>query len=136
MDLILTRTQKGEDGIFGELSCAAKGAVICLTLEHAYHVNGSYSPKLPAGEYLCQRGVHSLAHGHPFETFEVTGVPDHTGILYHIGNYNIDSSGCVLLGQERIQYLPSKFMINYSKKTFQKFMQIQDGVDLFSLLVR
>lgn len=106
--------------------------IVFTTLEHAYqNPDKSYSPKIPHGTYTCVRGMHQLAHmAHPFETFEITGIVGHTNILFHVGNFNADSEGCVLLGQG----LGNQMIIG-SKVAFDTFMASLSGVDSFTLEV-
>lgn len=126
MDLQLRRTAYKDAGIFGEL-VNIDGHILLQTLEHSYNDK----PKVPQGEYKCVRGQHKLAHqDHSFETFEVTGVPDHTGILFHVGNFDNDSSGCILLGLSA-----GGTQLFSSREAFQKFMALQQGVDSFTLIV-
>ncbi len=75
--------------------------------------------------------MHRL-HGmtEDFETFEIRGVPGHTGILFHWGNYNQDSDGCVLLGSAR-----NGDMIVNSREEFANFMELQKGINNFELVV-
>lgn len=138
MNLILNRTEYESDGIFGQL-LDENNNIICVTLEHAYdssNGDGSYAPKLPAGIYTCERGQHQLANMKaPFTTFEIMNVPGHTNILYHVGNYNKDSEGCVLLGQE-ISSFEGHNVITHSKAAFQKFMELQENIDQFTLTVK
>jgi hypothetical protein len=133
MDLTLKRNDYTPEGIFSTLTDES-GAVIAITLDHAYdsgHGDGSYQPKLRPGTYSCIRGTHRLHNmTHDFETFEITGVKGHTNILFHAGNFNKDSDGCVLLGNER-----HGDMIMNSKVTFSYFMSLQEGVDQFTLTV-
>jgi hypothetical protein len=137
----LTRKDFVKSGVFGSLT-SDDGAFFCRTLEHAFEglntipfdSSGSmpaYQPKVPPGLYKCVRGVHQLSHGGPFETFEVTGVVGHSGILFHPGNVNADSEGCILLGlgQEGDQ------MITDSRLAFEAFMAFVAGLDEFSLVV-
>ena len=134
MDMTLSRLQYRDDGIFSEL-LDFMGNHFCYVLEHAYPVNGSgFQPKLMAGDYACARGMHSL-HSNPkaFETFEVTGVQGHTGILFHVGNFNNDSDGCLLLGDKIVPGAPQ--IVSNSITTFAKFMELQDGVSEFMLTV-
>lgn len=131
MDLILTRKQKNKRGIFGLLSHLNHLCVPFVTLEHAYPDNkGSYISKIPDGMYRCVKGSHSLHQGPPFTTFEITGVKGHAGILFHVGNTNEDSEGCVLLGELQVGS-----SIHKSKDAFSRFMSIQDDLDTFSLIV-
>lgn len=139
MNLTLKRKQYRADGIFGELYDEA-GNKIAVTLEHAYAVTSrdpdkAFAPKIPLGEYLCVRGEHRLeSMDHNFTTFEITGVEGHDNILFHWGNYNHDSSGCVLLGQ-RVVSTEDGFMITKSRVTFAEFMELQASVDHFVLEV-
>lgn len=137
MDLILTRKQFRADGIFSELR-DEEGNLIAVTLEHAYQDDlPGFVPKIPNGKYLCKRGVHRLASkAHDFTTFEITGVPGCTGILFHVGNFNNDSEGCVLLGRSvETQIIEgNRQYISDSMVTFLKFLSLED-VDQFYLTV-
>lgn len=130
MDLTLSRKQYRQDGIFGELR-NHNGELVAVTCEHAYQQDdGTWAPKLPAGAtYTCQRGQHEL-HSGSIETFEITGVPGHTGVLIHPGNTEDASEGCVLVGEARVGNA-----ITNSRAAFAKFMALEDGLDQFSLTV-
>lgn len=128
MKLIRNRFQA--DGITGRLLDEA-GDQIAVTMEHSYDCK----PKLPAGTYTCKRGMHTLhSHPKPFETFEILGVPGHTGILFHWGNWNGDSDGCVILGRT-CTGSERGCMVTNSWVTFDKFMIDLEGVNVFSLIV-
>ena len=101
------------------------------TLEHAYCLGETIHCKIPNGTYTCVRGTHALHDGIPFQTFEITGVPGHKGLLFHKGNYNSDSEGCVLVGLSR-----DRDMIIHSKDAFDKFIKGLDGVNEFTLEVK
>jgi hypothetical protein len=126
--MLLVRQVLSPDGIFGELF-TDDGSHVAVTLEHSYGLQ----PKLPDGEYQCVRGFHQLqGMHHTFETFEITGVPGHSGILFHTGNFNKDSSGCVLLGLSSGMNPP---MIYSSREAFAGFMKRQVGLSQFTLTV-
>jgi len=129
MEFVLQRKEFRDDGIFSELS---GNGFIAQTLEHSYNK----LPKIPDGTYTCVRGQHQL-HGmsRPFSTFEVTNVPGHSGILIHQGNWNDDSDGCILVGEELAQS-PKGQMITASIITFNKLMALLDGVNSFTLIVK
>ena len=128
--MILERTDFEATGIFGKI-LSDDNEELFKTLEHAYPTNdGGYLPKIPVGKYLCVRGVHELFDGVPFVTFEVTGVPEHTGILFHVGNTNEDSSGCILLGRDM-----SFDALLRSQDAFDAFMKLLEGIDSFDLTV-
>jgi hypothetical protein len=136
LDLTLTRFESRADGIFGMLTDAV-GQRIAHTLEHAYDDGqGGWTAKIPAGTFTCVRGDHLLdGMTTPFSTFEITGVPGHTGLLFHWGNYNSDSEGCVLLGYSEVD-AGGRRMITASRASFARFMQLQAGQDSFQLVVR
>ena len=128
----LKRVDCREDGIFSDFSFDGDPGRFCVTLEHSYDCK----PKLANGIYTCVRGTHQLHNGIPFETFEITGVAGHAGILFHAGNYNRDSEGCVLVGKT-IANDPNTGdeMITGSKAEFAEFMKRLAGVQSFQLEV-
>lgn len=126
--LKLVRRELREDGIFSELM--KDGKVIAQTLEHSFN----NKPKIPDGEYVCRRGIHKLHDLKPFETFEICGVPGHTGVLLHQGNWNKDSDGCVLVGSG-IAQSPEGQMVTGSKQAFTDFMDLCKGLQSFDLIV-
>ena len=138
MNLTLKRISASVDGIFSEL-LDETGKALFSTLEHAYdsgNGDGSFAPKIPNGTYKCVRGQHRLAHmAHPFDTFEITGVKGHTNILFHRGNWNRDSDGCVLVGKAMTIGPDGVSMITSSHDAFTSFMNMQSGVDEFILTV-
>lgn len=123
--LTLTRNEFSEEGIFGMLVDEAH-TILLNTLEHSF----DSTPKVPHGTYVCVRGVHKLADLVSFTTYEVTGVSGHTGILFHIGNYNHDSDGCILLG-----LLRHGNMIMSSAVAFEEFLKAVEPDDKFILEV-
>lgn len=138
MNLHLIRTKYRSDGIFGELRTDdQKNELIAVTLEHAFPgSHGNFLPVIPEGDFICERGEHYL-HGMttPFETFEVTGVDGHVGLLFHWGNFNKDSEGCILLGGVLSVNEKNEEMILNSKMAFEKFMALQKGLSSFELMV-
>jgi Family of unknown function (DUF5675) len=128
----LTRNEIGANGTFGIL-IDDNGNQLAVTAEHSYQQpDGSYAPKIPSGTYTCQKGMWTLEHiTTPFQAFQIMNVPNHTDILLHVGNYpQIDSAGCVLLGQQRVND-----MITNSRTTFEAFMNSLANTDSFTLIV-
>jgi len=82
--------------------------------------------------------MHRLGHGatltKPFSTFEVTGVEGHSGLLFHRGNYNKDSAGCILVGQN-IADVGGQQIITGTPAAFAAFLERLDGIDQFDLEV-
>jgi len=140
--MILTRQSKEADGVFGTMS-SEDGSFSCVTLERSYDSglgNGSYMAKVPEGTYICIRHAPNRL---PYETFMLQHIPDFQGapvdgILIHIGNYDTDSIGCVLLGRRVLPNPanPSTNMITSSRNTFNAFMDLQRGLDSFTLTVK
>lgn len=138
MNLRLTRSQFRPDGIFGEL-VTEDGEFVADTLEHPYPGYGPadpfWVPKVSVGTYQCVR--HKPNHL-PYETFELLDVPKFmgktvTGILIHRGNTEADSQGCILLG--RIIKSGKGWLLADSRKTFERFMALQDGIEKFLMLI-
>lgn len=134
MNLILTRDRRGLYGIVGTLRDES-GNKVCITLEHAFQQpGGTFSPKVVAGTYNCVRGQHRLAgKTSSFETFMLMDVPPFmscqvSGILFHRGNYNGDSEGCILLGESL-----GTGCILESNIAFGHFLDLQVGCDNFEI---
>lgn len=122
--MILTRSRFDSAGIFGELT-QDDGTHVAYTLEHSYNMK----PKLPNGQFKCILGEHRL-HSGPIETYEITGVPGHSGILFHPGNSEGDSEGCVLLGTAI-----AGDTLTQSKAAFESFIKLLAGAESFDLTV-
>ena len=133
MKWYLKTTDVRQDGIFSTLWL--DDTQFCVTLEHAFpDGNDGWMPKLPRGAtYTCKLGLHQLEHGGPFPTFEITGVPGHSGILFHVGCFNRDSNGCVLMGAEIVK--DAEWWIDHSLVTFKTFLHLTEGIDSFELEV-
>ncbi len=137
MDLTLGRTAYEEDGIFGALF-SEYGEKLAVTLEHAYQqinedtISVSYAPKIPAGVYTCERYM-SPKHG--YEVFRLLDVPGSDYDEIHVGNYNEDSDGCILVGDAVIN-LPSGKEITSSKLVFRALMNLQEGINQFQLTIK
>jgi hypothetical protein len=129
--MILQRHTFESIGIYGTLSME-DGSWSCVTLEHAFDDgDGNFVPALNTGTHTCVLGTHQLDHGGPFQTYMVTDTPGHTGILIHVGNYNSDSDGCVLVGETR-----TGDMITNSQVTWNSFMNLMNNSEQFTLEVR
>lgn len=134
MDFYLYRYNACEDGIFSELISTNSPDMKpnFYVLEHAYpNDDGGFSPKVPNGTYQCVRGMHRLeSMTSDFETFEVMGVTGHTGILFHTGNLNKDSAGCLLVGLRA-----TDTSVMDSRAAFASFLGLQKDLDIFTLIV-
>lgn len=130
--MTIKRFTNGGQGTFGVLMQAGEGGrPLCLTLERPWLDNRPDVSSIPAGLYTCRRTL-SPRFG---ETFEVTGVPGRTVILFHKGNTIADSSGCVLLG-ERFGTLGGSAAVLGSAQAFSLLMRGLSGMDEFELRVQ
>lgn len=132
----LRRTTCAIDGIHGVFTFEGDAQPFMETLEHAFQGIGAdwdYHPLIPPGIYTCVRGMHQLAHGDPFEAFEITGVAGHSGLLFHAGNFNCDSHGCVLCGQEIKRMGDGIAILTGSRNAFAAFMNRLTNVEAFQL---
>lgn len=131
--ITLKRLHKKAEGIFSILF--VDGSQF-YTLEHSFlQPDGGYDAILQPRIYTCQLGEHQLKHDPtPFQTYEVTGVTGHWGVLFHVGNWNKDSDGCILVGSN-IDLTGVPPMITHSEIAFKSFMTLMNNVDSFTLNV-
>lgn len=138
MDLILERMKCGDEGCFSYLKDQL-GNQIAVSCTHSYQEGAAWLPKTQPGVYQCVRGRHSLDGVNYFETFEITGVAGHTGILFHPGNTELDSEGCECLGMTFgelvVKGKPMDAVLD-SRTAFNLFMNLQEGCDQFELTVK
>lgn len=130
MNLTLRRFKADKTGIYSNLSDDNKYYQY-YTLEHAYiQPDGSYKPKLNDGDHVCSFGAHEVGHLGSIKTYEILSVPGHSGILFHVGNYNDDSEGCVLLGLNR-----TATSVVQSKEAFARFINDQNSCNFVLTVV-
>lgn len=136
MDMVLERFQKTAQGIFSYLR-DENGNQIAVTATHAYEQpSGQWDAATLPGRYLCQWGQHQLMIGPPFDTYEITGVPNHSKILFHKGNLpQVDSEGCELLGTAFAQ-LEGAPDVSNSADAFDAFLMFQSAAPTFWLTVQ
>jgi len=118
-----------EYGTFGILKI--NKAVFCVTLEPKDEENQPFISSIPAQQYICRRIV-SPKWG---ETFEVTNVPLRAYVLFHPGNIQDNTEGCIILAQYFGKLMGDRAVLN-SGKTFQAFMEVMKGYDDFHLTIK
>ena len=125
--LRIVRYSETKDGTFGVMEYNA--VPFCMTLEPNDRGNGRNSC-IPAGRYVCRR------HSGPKykDTWEITGVPGRTSILFHVGNIEDDSIGCILLGSS-LGSLKNKLGVMSSSNTFNRFMNVSERANELNLTV-
>ena len=128
MELKLKRVADNEDATFGVL---INGNIpFAVTLEPAWEDNKKGISCIPSGPYSCKR-VKSPKFG---DTFEILDVEERTHILFHKGNSERNTQGCVLIAEE-FGRLNGKAAVLASGRGFTEFMSILKEVDEFELII-
>ena len=126
----LIRDEQTSEGALGKLYI--DGDYFCETLQpdetdSHFHI--------PAGTYICKR-----FHGAKWnDTFEInregeSGVDGHHYLLFHSGNTEDDTEGCILLGSERGKLKGNRAVLN-SGTTFKNWLARTEDVDQFTLII-
>lgn len=119
----IVRLEQGVEGALGAL--LLYGHYFCSTLEP--DDNDPKRFQIPAGVYECKR-FHGARWGNTFEII----VPGHTALLFHSGNVEEESLGCILLGQYPDRLRGKRAVLN-SGATFKKFMDVLGELETFTL---
>jgi hypothetical protein len=114
---ILVRVAVVEAGAFGVLLNAIDGIPFAVTLERTYSSERGPYTKIPQGRFDC--GLTRYHRG-GYETFEIF-VEGHSRLLFHCGNVEAHSEGCVLVG-ESFELINAAAGIAGSRKGFEEFM--------------
>lgn len=115
-------------GTFGTLLLDSEA--FCVTLEPYSRDNAQDISCIPTGQYLCKR-VDSPKYGN---TFEITNVEGRSHVLFHPGNRDVNTEGCILLGQYYGKLSGDRAVLN-SGNTFDKFIKELSDVNEFKLTV-
>ena len=114
-----------EDGCFSALLW--NGRPFAVSVERTF---ADMRPIIGEGIYNCRRGFFNRGG---YETFEIL-VPGHTDVLFHKGNVETDSEGCVLVA-ESFGLLSGATAVLDSKGGFNELMQLTAGLDRFTFEV-
>jgi hypothetical protein len=125
----IIRLEESPQGTFGVLKIAKE--VFCFTLEPKDLLNAPDLSSIPAQQYVCVRW-QSLKFG---ETFMVTDVPERSSILFHVGNVDDETEGCILLGSTIGKLKGDRAILN-SGNTFKEFMDRLEGYNEFHLTIK
>lgn len=126
MTFELKRVAVLSDGAFGVFM--HNGVPFAVTLERTYDPGNTI--KITSGFHECHRSRYNKGN---YDTFEIT-VPGHNQILFHKGNVELHSEGCVLVA-ESFAVLGDKPGVAMSAEGFWEFMKRATGVDSFTLEV-
>jgi hypothetical protein len=126
-DFELLRVALRPEGVFGVLK--HQGLPFAVTLEHSYEEN---KPKIPTGLWRCKRTWFQRGS---YRTYEVMDVPGHSRLLFHRGNLEADTDGCILVA-EQFGLLRGAPGVLSSSNGFAEFMSLVGVREEFWLLVR
>lgn len=121
---LLQRVHRTPKETFGVL---IKNRPICLTLEDPWRLNQVNVSCIPPGIWQA-RPYASPTHG---PTWEIE-VPGRTAILIHAGNTELDTTGCILLGQKWGDGMPLDILD--SRAAISRFQSLQK-MEAFELVV-
>ena len=116
----LIRLEKSTQGFIGVLKVG--NAVFSFTLEPD-------TTFIKQGSYHCKRFRGTKWP----DTFEIE-VPGHTAVLFHAGNVEADTKGCVLLGSSVGKLKGERAVLN-SGNTFKQFLEVMKDQKFFTLFV-
>lgn len=127
--LEIIRLEEWDQGTIGVLKIDK--SVFCYTLEPNDLLNIENKSSIPAQQYTIK--IHeSPKYG---VTYKVENVPDRDNILFHPGNTNADTAGCIILGQV-VGSLKSQRALLNSGYTFKEFIKTMDYVKKAHLTIR
>lgn len=126
--LRLTRVTEHQGATLGVL--IFDGMPRMVTLEEAWRDNQRQVSCIPTGNYTISRH-RSPKFG---ETFIVNNVPGRSHILFHAGNTDEDTLGCILVGCEYGE-LKKKPAVLRSRAAFLLFMNLLSGLDKVNLQI-
>ena len=133
----LKRIAYTHDGTFGVL--LHDGVPFAVTLERQWLDNQRGVSCIPTGTYTatrCNKSAEYHFRDSPRfgDTFVVDNVEGRSKILFHKGNLDDDSHGCILVG-EQFGKLSGDAAILSSRQGFDEFLRINQGVNSFELIV-
>lgn len=135
MKLALRRVASRPDGVAGVLLLRAPlgDLPLCVTLEDPWRNNVVGESCIPVGVYTCRKRL-SPRFG---ATFEVGDVPGRSAILFHAGNTQADTRGCILLGNYFDGNPDNTLAIRESRIAFAAFLETLNvvGVEEFELKI-
>lgn len=107
---------------------------ICYTLEPPWKGNKREQSRIPTGRYTAKiRRNYPLRNGMIVPvTYEITGVPDRSGICIHVGNELKHTLGCPLPGM-RVDANPTA--VRDSRIAFQEFLKATNEKEEFKITV-
>ncbi len=131
MKASIVRVEQSEQGALGVL--LFDSVRFCDTLQPDASDPNKFC--IPAGDYICRR-FHGTRWPNTFEIVRegTDGVDGHKFLLFHAGNAEADSEGCILLGSS-IPKLKGFRIVSNSGLTFKLFLDATKTFDSFPLKI-
>ena len=128
--IVLNRFYDDGQRTFGVLVC---DKTILPTIENPWINNKRNISCIPIGRYRCVV-YQSPKFGLTFHILNVPGRGETEAIIFHIGNLDDDTRGCIIIGNEFGELNSEPAVLN-SRKGFKRFMETMID-DEFELTVR
>ena len=136
----LVRLPQTDYGTFGVL--IADGIPFAVTVERRWNGNRSGESCIPPGRYKAVRCRRSAEYGYADspkfgDTFVIEDVHGRNQILFHRGNIDDDTHGCIIVG-EQFDRLNGEPAVLASAKGFGEFLALTlgAGIEEFDFEVR
>jgi len=137
MHLQLERTKSDSESTLGKMSIGDRDS--CLTLEDQYRAGAKVKgeTRIPAGTYkLRLKKIGESSKDTQYITWfhdmhkgmiQLEDVPGFEGILIHVGNYEHNTEGCILVGRTEGKDGQGHYAVFDSKNTYRRIYPIISG---------
>lgn len=134
MNITLIRNIYTEAGTFGVLVYEKRP--FAVTLENPWYDNEPFKSCIPSGQYTATRCRNSAEYNFKDsprygDTFVVDQVEGRSKILFHVGNLEENTEGCILVGSY-FGMLAGKPAVLNSGKAFKIFRALTAGMEWFN----
>ena len=127
-ELKLKREILSNKAVLGTLEL--DGRELCKTLENPWLDNTKDISCIPEGTYKCK--PHSRRFS---DTWKITGVSKRSGIVFHTGNTESDTEGCILTGSV-IGSLSGERAVLGSRRALNKLRDYIGTTSVFDLTIK
>lgn len=127
MELVLQRTHDNGSDTIGMLSNGT--SQLCFILEDTFRVEKiKGETRIPAGRYRVQLRKVGTMHTDYANKYgkmhhgmlEITGIPNYSAVMFHIGNTKSDTAGCPLVGDSLMLLKPGVRQVQNSTACYKR----------------